>query len=373
MLGDTPNSLDTMDETAEIPPAAPSDKSVEQNDSAGVDCTPVYNIKEAKVRDATLCQKEEENASSTTTTVTSTTTEEAKPRSKPQKDFRGGQELWQAMLYDLLAFKVKNGHMNIKFNPADETIKNLYHWCQNQRKHYRQLAVGKGSLLNAERVKILECIGFQWNLRGDTFWNQQLEALKNYKEEFGDTMVPRRWERSKRLGEWVTDQRRQYKFKSVGKLSLLTDDRQKKLDEIGFTWSVRSRTEWSDRYQELLLFKSREGHCCVPQHYASNRALGKWVSKQREQYRYYLKGTHSFMTPERIHLLNKINFIWSAKGKGVVEGVILEQTVEQRQQVNIVKTNADDEQGDVDMVKANTDQLVNVVEANADIPDQINI
>lgn len=183
-------------------------------------------------------------------------------------------------------------------------------------------------------------------------------------------MVPRRWDRSKRLGEWVTDQRRQYKFKSVGKISLLTDDRQKKLDEICFTWSVRSRTEWSDRYQELLIFRGREGHCCVPQHFATNKALGKWVckytlhnsalhpvhpwqsvenlisltlitfglptAKQREQYRYFVKGTHSFMTQERIQLLNKVDFIWSAKGKRVAGGG-LELTLEQQQHADKVE------------------------------------
>jgi len=178
-----------MDETAEIPPASSSDKSAGQNDSEGIDCTPVYNTKLAIVKDAELYQNEEEENASTRTTATATSmkTEEAKPRSKLQKDYRKGQEYWQAMLYDLLAFKVKHGHMNIKFNPSDETVKNLYHWCQIQRKHYRQLTVGKGSLLNGERVKILECIGFQWNLRGDTFWNQQLEELKNYKNEFGES------------------------------------------------------------------------------------------------------------------------------------------------------------------------------------------
>lgn len=177
-----------MDETAEIPLASPPDKLAVPHDSICVDSNPVYNRKTvAEAQNEKLCQhNEEENASTATTTATSTKPEEEKLTSKPQKDFRGGQELWQAMLYDLLAFKVKHGHMNIKMNSADETVKNLYHWCQYQRKHYRHLTVGKDSPLNEERVKILECVGFQWNLRGDTFWNQQLEALKSYKVEFGE-------------------------------------------------------------------------------------------------------------------------------------------------------------------------------------------
>jgi len=331
-----------MSETPEIPLTFPSDKLAVSNNITDVDSTALHNRKPvAKAQNETLCQHDEKEDTPTAATITTTTESSMKPEeekltSKPHKDFRGGQELWQAMLYNLLAFKVKHGHMNIKFNAADETTKNLYHWCQNQRKHYRQLTVGKDSLLNEERVKILQCVGFQWNLRGDTFWTQQLDALKRYKLEFGNTMVPRRWKPSKRLGEWVTDQRRQYKFKSVGKISLLTDERQKKLDEINFIWSVRSRTEWSDRYQELLIFRGREGHCCVPQHFASNKALGKWVSKQREQYQYHTKGTHSFMTQERIQLLNKIGFIWSAKGKKVAGGG-LELASEQHEHANKIE------------------------------------
>lgn len=48
-----------------------------------------------------------------------------------------------------------------------------------------------------------------------------------------------------------------------------------------------------------------------------SNALGKWVAKQREQYCYYQEGKHSFLTEERIDLLNAIGFVWRLKGKGV--------------------------------------------------------
>lgn len=55
----------------------------------------------------------------------------------------------------------------------------------------------------------------------------------------------------------------------------------------------------------------------MPQNYVKSNALGKWVAKQREQYCYYQEGKHSFLTEERIDLLNAIGFVWRLKGKGV--------------------------------------------------------
>jgi Helicase associated domain len=48
----------------------------------------------------------------------------------------------------------------------------------------------------------------------------------------------------------------------------------------------------------------------VPQHYRPNKSLGKWVAKQREQYKLRLKGQHSFLTPYREEKLNQVGFSW---------------------------------------------------------------
>jgi hypothetical protein len=57
------------------------------------------------------------------------------------------------------------------------------------------------------------------------------------------------------LGEWVTDQRRQLKFNMEGKPNTMTDERKAKLDELGFVWQVRDRSDWNDRYEKMLEFK----------------------------------------------------------------------------------------------------------------------
>lgn len=132
----------------------------------------------------------------------------------------------------------------------------------------------------------------------------------------------RKWEENKKLGEWVTDQRRQHKYKVTNRPTLLNDERQQKLDDLNFTWSLRNRTDWQARFEELCDFKEEYGHCVVPQLFSQNKSLGKWVSKQREQYRKLLDGKSSFMTKERIDQLDNIGFSWSAKGRRNTESLI---------------------------------------------------
>ncbi len=241
------------------------------------------------------------------------------------KDFRGGQDAWQSMLYELLAYKVShNNDVNVKYNRENENTKEhaLYLWLQNQRKHYKYHLDGKPSFLNEERIKILEFCGVEWNVRGDAFWENMFEKLKEYRADHGDCLVPRRWEKNQKLGEWVTDQRRQHKYKITGRPSLLTDTRERKLNEIGFAWSLRKRPDWNVRFEELVMFKEAHGHCVVPQMFSQNKALGKWVSKQREQYRRLLDGKPSYMTRERIEQLNDIGFSWNAKGRRNTESLV---------------------------------------------------
>ncbi|KAL9179467.1 hypothetical protein ACHAXT_008757 [Thalassiosira profunda] len=229
-------------------------------------------------------------------------------------DFRGGQESWNAMLYQLLLYKAQNGNFDV---PPDASYRLLRNWAETQRKHYALYQEDRtsGTFLNADRIAVLDAIGFQWNVAGDMFWEANFAALAAYKAEHGDVKVPRVYAKNPKLAEWVTEQRRQWKARGEGKPHILTDERTAQLDGLGMVWKVRDRADWNDRYEQLLEFKKENGHCVVPQHYARNRPLGKWVAKQREQYRFYREGKHSFLTEERIDLLKSVGFVWKIKGR----------------------------------------------------------
>ena len=253
------------------------------------------------------------------------------------------------MLFQLLLHKAQNGNIHFK---AGDPSSPLYNWVLTQRKIYQLFQDGDANnSISADRINVLNTIGFAWNVGDDAAWDKHYKNLLAYKTEFGDVRVPRQYTKHPKLGEWVTDQRRQHKLWKDGKLSTMTEERCSKLDVIGFLWKVRERADWNDRYEQLLEFKKevsltismcfkaylhsrsltsssallcphflpltfpQNGHCVVPQHWSENRPLGKWVAKQREQYRFYCDGKHSFLTEERIDLLNSCNFSWKIKGR----------------------------------------------------------
>ena len=86
-----------------------------------------------------------------------------------------------------------------------------------------------------------------------------------------------------------------------------------------------STDPWNTKYNLLHTFKARHGHVDVPQKYKEDKPLGKWVGRQREQYKVYCKNMIAppndrvrvacALTEERIHKLNEVGFKWTI-GKG---------------------------------------------------------
>jgi hypothetical protein len=62
------------------------------------------------------------------------------------------------------------------------------------------------------------------------------EKLAEYKQANGDCNVPYQYESDRKLGLWVSNQRKTYALAKRGKASMCPD-RVKKLEEIGFEWS----------------------------------------------------------------------------------------------------------------------------------------
>jgi hypothetical protein len=92
-----------------------------------------------------------------------------------------------------------------------------------------------------------------------------------------------------------------------GKDSILTPERVRALDGIGFVWNV-SRPCWEERLVELDDYRKIHGHCDVTKSYAGNSKLFHWVATQRKQYTLYLKGRASCITLSRIQDLESLGF-----------------------------------------------------------------
>ena len=185
-------------------------------------------------------------------------------------------------------FRADKGHVTIK--SSDDVNPDLYKWIVQLRKDYKKRETNpEESPLTEDQIKTLESVRFAFTTRGEDHWQKNYIKLQEYKKEHGHVLVPRQCE-IPGLGDWVTSQRQQYHEYVQGKPTPLTKARKDALDGIGFQWRIRNRPEWGSKFEELVNYKAKHGDTRVPQHYAENRALGKWVAKQREQHKLLKKG-----------------------------------------------------------------------------------
>eukprot|EP00544_Gedaniella_sp_CCMP2646_P004528 CAMPEP_0202495918 /NCGR_PEP_ID=MMETSP1361-20130828/18295_1 /ASSEMBLY_ACC=CAM_ASM_000849 /TAXON_ID=210615 /ORGANISM="Staurosira complex sp., Strain CCMP2646" /LENGTH=319 /DNA_ID=CAMNT_0049127103 /DNA_START=26 /DNA_END=985 /DNA_ORIENTATION=+ len=220
---------------------------------------------------------------------------------------------FNAMVFEALFYRANKGDLHVASNDSEHG--DLFAWMQEQRRQFKLYQEDPdSSTLNADQIKVLDSLGFHWHTRGEEHWNRQYALLKQFQQENGHCLVPRVGR--DKLGDFVTEQRRQYKLLREGKPSRMTIKRKAMLDELGFCWQVRQRSGWNDRFEELLKFRDEYGDTIVPQQYEPNRPLGKWVAKQREQYRLLQQGKHSFLTADRLQALNEIGFVWQVQGPG---------------------------------------------------------
>ena len=139
----------------------------------------------------------------------------------------------------------------------------------------------------------------------DERWQIRFNELKEYKEKYGDTLVPNRYDVNPQLGRWVDNQRVKYKRNQ------LSDERIHRLNELGFVWDA-NEAFWEEMFAELKEYKAKYGDTLVPTIYEDNPKLGRWVSNHRKHYKYKQSGKDSWLTDERIARLNRVGFVWDA-------------------------------------------------------------
>jgi hypothetical protein len=92
-----------------------------------------------------------------------------------------------------------------------------------------------------------------------------------------------------------------YKSHRQGKKSLMTLSRIHALESLGFERENSNGVPWEDCLSELADYSKLHGHCKVPYRDSENFKLGHWVFTQRRNYKLYLRGEKSHMTPLRIY------------------------------------------------------------------------
>jgi hypothetical protein len=107
-------------------------------------------------------------------------------------------------------------------------------------------------------------------------WEQRCQELIQFQHAHGHVLVPLQYPANPCLSHWIKRQRCQYKLKTEGKHSTLTDERQALLDNLGFVWDSHCAS-WDSRLDELLEFGRVQGHYIVPTVYPENPPLAAWI------------------------------------------------------------------------------------------------
>ena len=143
----------------------------------------------------------------------------------------------------------------------------------------------------------------------EELWKQRFQELCDYKEKFGHCNVSYTYTENPTLMHWVKRQRYQYKLRVEEGVSnsALTDERMKALEDIGFIWNAHTAV-WMQRLAELRAFHKQHGHSNVPNRYPTNPPLSTWTKCQRRQYKLFRDGKGSYMTHERVQLLQQLDF-----------------------------------------------------------------
>jgi len=158
---------------------------------------------------------------------------------------RGKLTAWEKNFVLLKKYKKIHGHCNVgkKDMENDNTWRELYPWVLAQRSQYKLFLrkvrdPNSRNVIKPKRIQKLESLGFIWNTK-TALWNTRLAELKAYKEQNGNCRVPISYAENKKLGQWVSVQRVQYKKWQNGDKTTMTEKRIVILESLDFEWSIR--------------------------------------------------------------------------------------------------------------------------------------
>jgi hypothetical protein len=161
--------------------------------------------------------------------------------------------------------------------------------------------------------------------RDDTGWEAQLAKLRKYRRKHGDCNVPRGWTEDPGLGSWIANQRKYKKLLDRSEPSKgMTAARAAKLEALGFAWELSAATiskqvsegrrddaGWEAQLAKLKAYKRKHGDCAVPNSWAEDPRLGRWVGTQRAFKKMLDRGDPSKgMTAARVAKLEALGFAW---------------------------------------------------------------
>ena len=205
------------------------------------------------------------------------------------------ESAWQKKYALLKKYREREGDCLVPDRHV-EAGKRLGKWVFNQRQSLRNGRMTSG------HKEMLDEIGFCWDVH-EYEWERSFKLLEQFSKREGHCDVPHKHEEDGQpLGIWLVNQ------KTSQKKGALEKSRQERLEKLGVNWNLqemRNNRKWMHKYNLLVKFKEREGHCRVPQkHVEKGENLGRWLTKQKHAHK---KGK---LVPERYQKLLDLGVEW---------------------------------------------------------------
>ena len=135
-------------------------------------------------------------------------------------------------------------------------------------------------------------------------WDEMYQRLVRFEHEYGHVNVHAHYKTPDglSLGNWCTCQRRVYSGKIKG---ILTAERIRKLNELGFQWDpVEER--WLEKYRCAEAYYRKHGNLLVKHDYETEDGirLGVWIQQNRAAFR------NRRLPEDKIRMLQQIGMVW---------------------------------------------------------------
>ena len=174
--------------------------------------------------------------------------------------------VWESKYAALVEYQRLHGHCRV---PTDHA--SLGRWVSMMRGKRKQ---GK---LSEKRIRRLDELGFVWDGTLDArvaevyeeVWESKYAALVEFQRAHGHCRVSTLSKDHASLGNWVRTMRG---HRRRGKLS---EERIRRLDELGFSWGVQAPARWESQYEALAAYQRVHGHCRVSRSTREHSRLAK--------------------------------------------------------------------------------------------------
>ena len=128
---------------------------------------------------------------------------------------------------ELVVYKEQHGHCMVPYNV--KPFEGLSQWVKRQKYQYKLYQDGRHSTLTAERIELLNDIGFIWDSHVAR-WEKKYLELQQFYYDHGHCHIVRptssnsKGSKHNSLYVWIKCQRRQRRFYDEGKHSNMTQD-----------------------------------------------------------------------------------------------------------------------------------------------------